>query len=404
MAKKNFVNLILISSNWELNHRERLHNALNDTLGKWSEIQFVEYPFSIFIHTLIKFRSRFFPLLKYGRKREINNKKIFTPIIFFHDKIWKRVNFTFKLDSFLIRWQLNRFINSKFSKSSIILWCYHPHNYLVIKSVKRNYIVYDYYDNYAYNNDGTLNKLLDELNEKTVMQANLIFCTGQIMFNYAKKINSDTYYVPNGHDFNLNEMQKIKKFDFRLKGNIIGYIGNIRDWIDFNLIQDLLDSLPENNNLVFVGPVERNVKGKIELLKLNKKFKHYNKVPYHKIPGYIKGFNIAIIPFKLNKFTEGVLPNKFFEYLVCETKIVSTNLPDLKYYSELVNIADSNKKFIEYCISPNTLINPVMSANYQTAVEDSTWNSRGITMNNILLNLLNNSGSSENHNRNNKSI
>lgn len=99
-----------------------------------------------------------------------------------------------------------------------------------------------------------------------------------------------------------------------------------------------------------------------------------------------------------------MLPNKFFEYLVCGTKIVSTNLPDLKYYSELVNIADSNKKFIEYCISPNTLINPVMSANYQTAVEDSTWNSRGITMNNILLNLLNNSGSSENHNRNNKSI
>ena len=59
--------------------------------------------------------------------------------------------------------------------------------------------------------------------------------------------------------------------------------------------------------------------------------------------GLQKAFNIAIIPFYVNKLTNCVSPVKFFEYASMGLPILSTKIREMtKYQCEAVRLIDSN--------------------------------------------------------------
>jgi len=379
-----FVNIILISSDWKNNHRKGLHLALNDKLSEWSEVIFVEYPYSVFIHTVIKFKSRFLNLLKNFNLRNYGLIKVYTPFILFHDKIWKKNKPSLVVDSALLGIQMSNFIKNNYPDRIKILWVDFPYNYYLTKKVKPDFLIYDYYDNYSYNIDGTLNKFSDELNENIIKDSQLIFCTALSMYKNSIKFSENAHLIPNGHNFDLEKISKVEKAILPVKGEIIGYLGNIRDWIDFSLILNLLSKLKANQYLVFVGPVEKNVLGIINKFKNNPKFLHIEKVPYEETWKYIKCFDIGIIPFKINKFTEGVLPYKFYEYTACGIKIVSTALPDIKQFSEIIFIGTNEEEFTEYCVNWNKHTKNDFEKKYLTIAENSTWDKRADEINMLI--------------------
>jgi glycosyltransferase involved in cell wall biosynthesis len=179
--------------------------------------------------------------------------------------------------------------------------------------------------------------------------------------------------VPNGH--NLNPDKEITKADLKIDGKVIGYLGNIRDWIDFDLIEKLLESLNETEYLLFIGPVEKNISGRINMLKENSRFRHIPVVAYPEIFSYIKSFDIGIIPFKVNKFTEGVLPNKFFEYIASGIPIVTTALPDLLQFKDIINVAKNDDEFVYMCSGKNSKLNRD-EFEYKKIKNESTWEMR----------------------------
>ncbi|MDQ3021686.1 MAG: hypothetical protein M3R36_14115 [Bacteroidota bacterium] len=381
----NYVNLIFLSSNWTLNHRKGLHTNINKRLSEWSEVIFIETPLSILYHTFFKFGKRVLPLIKH--KKGIKEVKTFSPLAVFHQKIWKKIPLTLRFDSWLVSVQIKRLIKKKFPKSKVITWANSPYDYAIIKLMKPEKIVYDYYDNFSYDNNGNLEGTSDALNGILIADSGLIFCTGRVMYDFAKSMNNNSWYVPNGH--NLNSGKKITKTDLKVEGKIIGYLGNIRDWIDFELINKLLNSLKENNYLFFIGPVEKNVSGEIEILKKNNNFKHLNAVKYTEIFSYLKGFDIGIIPFKINRFTEGVLPYKFFEYIAADIAIVSTALPDIVPYQSIINVAKNNDEFVEMCVDENLKLNK-NKPGYDEVRKESTWEKRADFIESKLKILLNN--------------
>lgn len=360
-----------MSSTWKLNHRKGMHIALNTRLSHWSNVIFIESPFSLLYHTIFKFRSRFVPIVKKTKLPE--EIKSFIPFCLFHHKVWKKFPFTLKLDSRLVSAQLRKFIHKKYIDNKIIAWANSPFDYSIIKLINPRNIIYDYYDNFSYDIDGNPDKVSGELNQKLIKESDLIFCTAKVMYSEAKSLNENSYYVPNGHNLNLNQI--IIKADLKTDGKVIGYLGNLRDWIDFNLIDELLESLNENEYLFFIGPVEKNVSGNINILKKNRQFRHIHAVPFPEIFSYIKAFDIGIIPFKVNKFTEGVLPNKFFEYTAADIPIVSTPLPDLLQFKNIINVAKNNDEFVYMCTDKNFKLNKEDSG-YEKIKSESTWEKR----------------------------
>lgn len=380
--KCNYLNIILISSAWELSHRKRLHIELSKELKGWSEVVFVEYPFSIIAHTFYKFKDRFPKLLKDKPYKSNEGVNLLMPVIIFHTKIWKMFKFTLRIDSFLLKLQIKNIIKKKYPDSKIIVWMYDPFNYELYQQLKPDFSVYDYYDNFEYDVNGKLNKTRYEMNCNIIKNSNLVFCTAKVMYNKAVSLNKNSYYLPNGHGFTYEKLKFIKsKINNPDSEFVIGYIGNIRDWIDFDLIGKLVDNLKINQRVVFIGPVEKNVRANISELKLKPGFTHINNVPYEKVEDYLKNFDVGIIPFKKNKFTEGVLPYKLFEYLAYRIQTVSTDLPDLKNYENFINIAVNDDEFLELCLNNFRHRKEMTEGEHKEFIINNSWDKRSNFMN-----------------------
>lgn len=370
-----YLNLILLSSTWSLSHRKGLYTHLRNGLSEWSTVIFLESPFSILVHTIKRIKEVF--TVGNEKEKKNNNIRTFRPVIIFHHKIWNKIGVTLKIDAALLGIQIKRFVEKE-GCSKLIIWAAYPFDYPVIKRINPDFVIYDFYDNFSYDEDGSYNSRRDNFNKNIILESSLIFCTALKLYEFAKVLNPNAYYLPNGHNLFFSGSEE--KADLNINGKIIGFLGNIRHWIDFDLIKELAVKLRSDQYLVFIGPVERGILKEINLLKKNKQFRYLGSVRYDQVYSYIKNFDIGIIPFRINSFMEGVFPNKFFEYIACGVKIVSTNLPDMKQYKESINVAENNSQFIQMCLSEDYKLN-FDKEMYNKIKSESSWDLRANFMN-----------------------
>ncbi|MFX0200872.1 MAG: glycosyltransferase, partial [Candidatus Hodarchaeota archaeon] len=67
---------------------------------------------------------------------------------------------------------------------------------------------------------------------------------------------------------------------------------------------------------------------------------------YEEIPAFIEAFDVALIPYRLNEVTRAVYPVKLHEYLILGKPVVSTDLPEVRQFSDVVFIAGSKEEFV----------------------------------------------------------
>ncbi len=138
--------------------------------------------------------------------------------------------------------------------------------------------------------------------------------------------------IPNGVNVDNFKLYKNIKDELGLEGFILGYVGVLREWVDFEPIFKILNTLNSEIKLLIVGK-----EGKFkETVNLAKKYNVTDRViftenlPYSMIPKYISAMDICLIPFKLNSISENALPLKLFEYMACEKPIISTPISPIK--------------------------------------------------------------------------
>jgi len=116
----------------------------------------------------------------------------------------------------------------------------------------------------------------------------------------------------------------------------LGYVGAISSY-KVNL--ELLAEIAENNptwQLVLVGTTgEGDPDTSLESLHRMPNIHLFNAKPYDALPGILRGFDVCLLPRRLNKYTEAMFPMKFFEYCATGKPVVLTPLPALKEYWRL---------------------------------------------------------------------
>lgn len=135
--------------------------------------------------------------------------------------------------------------------------------------------------------------------------------------------------ISNGVDTNLfrNHGSNIKK-ELGFDGFIIGYVGVLREWIDFEPIFSILNDLDNDIKMVIVGK-EGRFKENVEMAKiygLEDRVKFTGMIPYSQVPKYISAMDICLMPFRYSAISENAVPLKLFEYMACEKPIISTRL------------------------------------------------------------------------------
>jgi hypothetical protein len=384
-----FVNFISISSDWLHYHRREFTRSLAKEINEWGEVVVVEAPVSLTVNLFIKFKSRLLSLFKGDlRPRRIENGiMVITPVILFHIKLWERSSILSYIDSVLLKYQLQSFAKQNYLNHKTVFWFYHPQQYILAKSLKNSKIVYDYYDDHDHDYEGEILKKNFELNRKMVALADLTICLSKYTYRKFSEISKKVIYLKNGCSINLLSQQSEKKefvYDYALnERKTIGYLGTIRNWIDFELVESVIREFPDVN-VVMIGPTIRNVSAEIEKFRAYKNFTKIDFVHPDKIYDYIKSFSVGIIPFKVNNFTKSVFPNKFFEYAVCEIPVVTTALPELEEYKALSGFSATKVEFISNCREAlNGNCDDKVKLNRQNAIENS-WENRVMSLHKIL--------------------
>jgi len=184
-------------------------------------------------------------------------------------------------------------------------------------------------------------KILADVCE-VLKRVDYVFCSSTNLFRFARNINPHSYYLPNTTFF--PESIKFKMPDKRLR---FGFIGNINEWLDLELLEKI--SKCQSFDIVFVGGINGQAGFNRAFLSLVKRSRviYKQRVPMNNIFEEIAEFDVCIIPYVKTIYNSFVFPNKLFQYLSCGKQVIVTNFaPDLVELREYVHIADSHEEFM----------------------------------------------------------
>ncbi len=183
-------------------------------------------------------------------------------------------------------------------------------------------------------------------------KSSFIVASSDLLYQRNLQYNPNTFMMENGFSrklFHESRNGTVPSDISLLKKPIVGYIGNLKHWLDYELIDYIISKKPEWTFL-FVGEVRKE--GKKEFSNLLRKHKNIYStgwIHYRYFPLYLKQFDVGIIPFNTNAFMESANPNKLYDYMGAGVPVVATSIGDLKKkYSYFVKVAQTKEDFLGY--------------------------------------------------------
>lgn len=174
---------------------------------------------------------------------------------------------------------------------------------------------------------------------KLFQLANKIIVTSQFLYDKALKYRTknDIALISNGTDyehFSKNNIVEIINNISKYPKPIFGYFGAIEKWFDTDFIEKLAKDL--KGSVVLIG--QNNLGYKPQ----NKNIYLLGEKPYKSIPQYLSQFDVCLIPFKLNSLTKAVNPVKVFEYFSQGKPVITSRLPELEKFKDLLYFYSSD--------------------------------------------------------------
>lgn len=184
------------------------------------------------------------------------------------------------------------------------------------------------------------------------------------------------FYLDHGVDYEIfANAHKNRKTPFDMKGiprPIVGFFGGIDDHtMDIGFVERVVDML-DKFSFVFVGKASVDCSA----LKAKKNVWLHGQKPYEQIPHYGKCFDVAIMPWKQNRWIEACNPIKLKEYLALGKPIVSTPFSELQKYHDVIHQAQTPAEFCAYIKKAIEEDNPELINARRNKIKDASWDSK----------------------------
>lgn len=162
---------------------------------------------------------------------------------------------------------------------------------------------------------------------------------------------------------------------------IAGYIGSVDDRLDFELLDQVIRSMPDTL-FVFIGRV-LSERGR-SLLERHPNAVFLGPKPPEELPAYVWQFGAGLIPFVRNKLTAAIYPMKINEYLALGKGVVATPFGDLSDFEPWISIAATPASFVQELRSAleDRSIDLVQAR--MALAERHSWENRGNELERIL--------------------
>jgi len=275
-----------------------------------------------------------------------------------------------------VRWAM-----SAFAVRDPILWLYNPAHIDMIGKCSERLACYFNYDEYAdFAQNAHIRDLVLSWDDRLARSVDVIFATSRAQTARRKALNPNTYFIPNGVDFEL--FHRALDPGIPVPGDIaaiprpiIGFAGWLGDHIDVKLLVRIAEAYG-NCHLVLVGPEELRRGPDRRRLRELPNVSFLGRKDRNVLPHYLKTFDVALMPWLLAGHIRSAYPLKLHEYLAAGRSCVATALPELLPYSSVLRIAGTHEEFIRYIRDALTDYRPEAIEARVAVARQNTWDHR----------------------------
>src|SRR5947209_2022919 len=237
-----------------------------------------------------------------------------------------------------------------YGAQDFVLWYYTPMALRFTRALRPVATVYDCMDELSAFRGAS--PLLRTLERELLARADLVFTGGQSLYEAKRDRHPRVYAFPSSIDAAHFAQARAAAADPPDQAAIprprLGFFGVIDERLDVELLNRLARLRPDWQ-FVMIGPVV-----KIDETSLPRRASiHYlGMKSYEELPGYLAGWDVALLLFARNESTRFISPTKTPEYLAAGRPVVSTSIRDVvRPYGErgFVHIADTAEEFVGAC-------------------------------------------------------
>lgn len=275
-------------------------------------------------------------------------------------------------------WLLSRYIQHharRLGMDKFQMWTFMPTTAPLVPYLQPDKLIYycvDEWSAFTFLNS----QLMEQMEHSLIRQSDLVIASAEKLYATKHHLNPQTHLVSHGVDSEhfAKAQAASTKVAVELRGvkhPIIGFWGLVGEWIDLELIRYVAERHTDWS-IALIGKADVSCAG----LKGLPNVHMIGSRSYESLPGFAKGFTVAILPFKVNRLTENVNPIKLREYLAAGLPVVSTALPEVKQYDGMVRIGHNRDEFVAQLEMAVLDTSPSAVRNRMDAVSHESWDAR----------------------------
>ncbi|MEN7551580.1 glycosyltransferase [Rapidithrix thailandica] len=183
------------------------------------------------------------------------------------------------------------------------------------------------------------------LEKDFIRQVDAVITSSGALQKNKKSLNENCHLIPNGVDYQAFNQYCKDPDPHEKKEKVVGYVGSIDDRLDYTLLRQLIGQYPDYQ-FRFIGRiVEPEL---IQPLQAFQNVEFTGPVNYTKLPEKVAEFDVCLIPFVRNTFTQSIYPLKINEYLAAGKPVVMSRFSDhLDEFQHVSSICETPEAFCQ---------------------------------------------------------
>jgi glycosyltransferase involved in cell wall biosynthesis len=161
-------------------------------------------------------------------------------------------------------------------------------------------------------------------------------------------INPHTTVIPNGVDYRLYSSPMPEPSDLaRIPHPRIGYTGNLKTQLDWPLLKNLAVGHPQWS-FVFVGPrrfLTAPDRAKLDEMANLPNVYFLGGKTVKELAVYPQHFDVCIMPYVVNGYTQNIYPMKLHEYLASGRPVVGSAIRSLEDFDQVIALARTDAEW-----------------------------------------------------------
>jgi glycosyltransferase involved in cell wall biosynthesis len=179
----------------------------------------------------------------------------------------------------------------------------------------------------------------------------------------------------------LRNAVRAEDFDFqprrsRSSRNKVGYVGSLNFWFDIDSVRLAARRHPEWE-FTLIGRIESDEIWQLDSLP---NIRLMGEVPYSTLRTHLQSLDVCIIPFKISPLTLATNPLKLYEYFACGHPVVSSSLPEVREFGNLVYVANNAEEFVTQLETAMWDDDPSAALKRRLVAEEESWTARCIAI------------------------